>query len=113
MRTPCHSLDKILIQQVSGHVGSSLFWRYHTGTEHIVTNKQVKGHVFILFSQVCQIKGFSTGFQFAQPFSHILEKSTYPSKHTHFIIVPQNQWNFIDFTGSIVLEYNFRWKGLE
>lgn len=37
-------------------------------------------------------------------FRYILEKF---SRHTHFIIVPQNQWNLIDFTGSIVLEYNF------
>lgn len=70
----------------------------------------VQGRVFIYFPRSIKLKNLSKILYDAillNPFLHIHEKYSQTSEHTHFVIVPQNQWNFIDFTGSVVLKYNF------
>lgn len=81
----------------------------HTNQHSLVFIKfTVKRHVFIYFLRSLKLENSSKILQDSilfNPFIYSM-KGTF-SKHTHFVIVSQNQWNFIDFTRSIVLKYNF------
>lgn len=105
------------------HIGSLLFVGHCPGTEKIATNKTtqknnnlvfvkltVEGHVFIYFPRSIKLKNLSKILHdsiLLNPFLYIHKRYSHPTEYTHFVIVPQNQWNFIDFTGSVVLKYDF------
>ena len=112
------SFNKLLVHTLGIYcwLGTALGSDTEQWTNSLVFSKlTVEGHIFMDFPKSIKLKNLAKILHDPILFSssNIHERPGHRSKHTHFVIVPQNQWDFIDFTGRVVLKYNFWWKGLE